>query len=46
MLYFLVYFSEGGENMDDNSTIKQGAFFVLAIGFIVFLLGLGAFIFY
>ena len=32
--------------MDDNSTIKQGAFFLLAIGFIVFLLGLGAFIFY
>ena len=32
--------------MNDNSTIKQGAFFVLAIGFIVFLLGLGAFIFY
>jgi hypothetical protein len=32
--------------MDDNSTIKKVAFFVLAIGFIVFLLGLGAFIFY
>ena len=46
MLYFLVYFLKGGEKMDDNSTVKQGAFFVLAIGFIVFLLGLGAYIFY
>jgi|TARA_B110000977_G_scaffold144826_1_gene183827 hypothetical protein len=46
MLYFLVYFLKGGEIMDDSSTIKQGAYFVISIGFVVFLLGLGAYIFY
>ncbi len=32
--------------MDDNSTIKQGGYFVVGIGVIVFLLGLGAYLFY
>lgn len=32
--------------MDDITTIKLGAFFVVVIGFVVFLLGLGAYIFY
>ena len=32
--------------MDDSTTIKQGAYFVVGIGITVFLLGLVAFIFY
>ena len=32
--------------MDDNTTIKQGGYFVIGIGVIVFLLGLVAYIFY
>ena len=38
-------FFKGG-NMDDSTTIKQGAYFVVGIGITVFLLGLVAFIFY
>ena len=36
----------GEEIMDDNTTIKQGGYFVVGIGVIVFLLGLVAYIFY
>ena len=32
--------------MSDSQTIKLGGYFVLSIGFVVFLLGLGAYIFY
>jgi hypothetical protein len=32
--------------MDDSTTIKQGGYFVVGIGLIVFLLGLGAYLFY
>ena len=32
--------------MDAMTTIKFGGFFVAGIGFVVFLLGLGAYIFY
>ena len=31
--------------MNDSQTIKLGSYFVLGIGFVVFLLGLGAYIF-
>jgi len=36
----------GTFKMDDITTIKFGSFFVVGIGFIVFLLGLAAYIFY
>ena len=32
--------------MSDSQTIKLARYFVLGIGFVVFLLGLGAYIFY
>ena len=32
--------------MNDSQTIKLGSYFVLGIGVVVFLLGLGAYIFY
>ncbi len=32
--------------MDDGSTLKLGAYFATGIGFIVFILGLGAYLFF
>jgi hypothetical protein len=32
--------------MSDSQTIKLGSYFILGIGTVVFLLGLGAYIFY
>ena len=32
--------------MDDNTTIKYGTFFIVGIGVIVFVLGLGAYLFF
>jgi hypothetical protein len=43
---FDIFFYKGEEIMDDNTTIKQGGYFVIGIGVIVFLLGLVAYIFY
>tara|TARA_Y200000002_G_C22398575_1_gene544654 strand:- start:225 stop:329 length:105 start_codon:yes stop_codon:yes gene_type:complete len=32
--------------MDDNTTIKYGTLFIVGIGVIVFVLGLGAYLFF
>jgi hypothetical protein len=32
--------------MDDSSTLKQGSYFAIGIGIIVFLLGIGAYIYF
>ena len=42
---FVIFFREECD-MSDSQTIKLGSYFVLGIGFVVFLLGLGAYIFY
>ena len=42
----MLYFFWEECDMSDSQTIKLGGFFVLGIGAVVFLLGLGAYIFY
>ena len=43
---FVIFFFREECDMSDSQTIKLGSYFVLGIGFVVFLLGLGAYIFY
>ena len=42
----MLYFFWEECDMNDSQTIKLGGYFVLGIGAVVFLLGLGAYIFY
>ena len=44
-LIFDIFFLRGFI-MDDSSTLKYGSYFALGIGIIVFLLGLGAYIYF
>ena len=43
-LIFDIFFR--GFIMDDSSTLKYGSYFAIGIGIIVFLLGLGAYIYF
>ena len=44
-LIFDIFFLRGFI-MDDSSTVKYGSYFAIGIGIIVFLLGLGAYIYF
>ena len=44
-LIFDIFFFRGFI-MDDSSTLKYGSYFAIGIGIIVFLLGLGAYIYF
>ena len=44
-LIFDIFFLRGFF-MDDSSTLKYGSYFAIGIGIIVFLLGLGAYIYF